>query len=330
MRLRVLVRTPSRLHFALIDLNGELGRVDGSLGVALDRPNVILEVRPHSRLEVIGERSNFVKQLATRFIKHYDTERGALIKVKGMIPDHVGLGSSTQCSLAVASAFARIAQIDEPIRSLAETMGRGGTSGIGVAAFEKGGFILDGGHSFGKGKEKQAFLPSRASKARPAPVLMRHEFPEDWIFVVAVPNVSRGIYGQREVDVFQENCPIPPEQVAETCRVIMVKILPALIERDIVEFGQGLNRLQDIGFAAATKDLSRPFVRECMSFMRRSGAYGAGQSSFGPATFGLVQGEKQAIGLQSAVQEFVDRRVGGTVFYAKGNNVGASVRLLKN
>lgn len=327
--MQILVKTPCRLHFALVDLNGELGRADGSLGVAIDKPNVTIEARPHPSLEVNGERSDFIEQLALKFMRHHGVSSGALIDVKSMIPSHVGLGSSTQTSLAVASALARIHELNESIREMARAMGRGGTSGIGVAAFEKGGLILDGGHSFGQGKEKQTFLPSRASNARPPPVLARYDFPQDWIFVVAVPAVSKGAHGQDEVKIFQERCPMAPETVAETCRVIMMRILPALVEENIVEFGKGLNRLQEVGFAAATRDLVNPVVLECMEFIRGSGAYAAGQSSFGPSTFGLVRGEEQATRLQKKVQEFLNQKVGGTTFCAKANNVGATITSLR-
>jgi len=35
---RIAIRTPSRLHFSLIDLNGGLGRIDGSAGIAIAQP----------------------------------------------------------------------------------------------------------------------------------------------------------------------------------------------------------------------------------------------------------------------------------------------------
>ncbi len=35
----ITVTTPSRLHFSLIDLNGEIWRIDGGFGVALQNPN---------------------------------------------------------------------------------------------------------------------------------------------------------------------------------------------------------------------------------------------------------------------------------------------------
>ena len=41
----------------LIDLNGDLGRIFGGLGVAIDHPNVILEAEKSQTLTVSGEKS---------------------------------------------------------------------------------------------------------------------------------------------------------------------------------------------------------------------------------------------------------------------------------
>ena len=43
--MKVYVQNPARLHLGLIDLGGELGRLFGGIGVAINRPNVILEAR---------------------------------------------------------------------------------------------------------------------------------------------------------------------------------------------------------------------------------------------------------------------------------------------
>ena len=177
----VYVKTPSRLHLALIDLNGDLGRVDGSIGLALDYPNTILEATRSRELKVVGERADFVEDLVRRFLQHVGVKGTIRVSVKNLIPAHVGLGSGTQLSLAVASALSHIFRIRKTTREIAAIMGRGGTSGIGVMAFEKGGLIVDGGHSFGNGKEKQSFLPSSASSAPPPQVIARYEVPQQWI-----------------------------------------------------------------------------------------------------------------------------------------------------
>jgi len=326
--MKVYVRTPSRLHFSLMDMNGQLGRIDGSLGLALDYPSVVLEASKSEEIGVRGEERAFVEKIASVFLKHFKIQSGAQINVKSTIPKHVGLGSSTQLSLAVASVLSRIYGIKKTTRELAIIMKRGGTSGIGVAAFEKGGLILDGGHSFGRDGEKQSFLPSSISKAQPAPVLVRYTFPEDWFFVIAIPRIHRGVHGEEEIRVFKERCPINAADVGKACRIVLMKILPALLERNIEDFGSGLTELQDAGFASATKDLMHPVVRRCIRFMLKKGAYGAGQSSFGPSTFGLVQGEDEAGKLRDSVINFLEERGGGDVFYTSTNNRGATVKIV--
>jgi len=328
--MKVYVRTPSRLHFSLIDMNGQLGRVDGSFGLALNYPNVALEAFKSQEIEVRGEEQALVRKLALMFLKRLKIPSGAQVKVKRTIPKHVGLGSNTQLSLAIASALSTIYGIKKTIRELAIIMKRGGTSGIGVAAFENGGLILDGGHSFGRDGEKQSFLPSSASKAQPAPVLARYRFPEDWFFVIAIPHIHRGVHGDEEIRVFKERCPINAAHVGKACRIILMKMLPALLERDVEDFGSGLTELQDVGFASATKDLMDPAVKKCIRFMLKRGAYGAGQSSFGPSTFGLVQGEPEARKLRDQATDFLEGAIGGNVFYTSANNSGVTVRIVKN
>jgi len=51
---RVIVQTPSRLHLTLIDMHGGSGRVDGGVGITLDEPGILIEVRQSPSLEVKG------------------------------------------------------------------------------------------------------------------------------------------------------------------------------------------------------------------------------------------------------------------------------------
>ncbi|MHC1586284.1 MAG: GHMP family kinase ATP-binding protein, partial [Candidatus Hecatellaceae archaeon] len=108
--MKVQVETPSRLHFILIDLNGELGRVDGGVGVALQTPGWRIEVEPSAEgLEVEGcPEAGFeeVQNLALKFLGSQGVKPSLKIKVSGGIPRHVGLGSGTQLALGVAKALA--------------------------------------------------------------------------------------------------------------------------------------------------------------------------------------------------------------------------------
>ena len=65
--MKVFVKTPSRLHLGLIDLNGDLGRMFGGLGVGIDHPNVIVEAESSKNLFIEGQETELVNLLAKRF-----------------------------------------------------------------------------------------------------------------------------------------------------------------------------------------------------------------------------------------------------------------------
>jgi len=111
---------------------------------------------------------------------------------------HVGLGGGTQLGIAAGKALCELYHRPATAREIASIINRGGTSGIGTAAFEGGGFLIDGGHTFGPGKEKVDFRPSSASIGiRAPPVIARHEFPKSWKILLATPDVTRAPMGRR-------------------------------------------------------------------------------------------------------------------------------------
>ncbi|MCW4032413.1 MAG: beta-ribofuranosylaminobenzene 5'-phosphate synthase [Candidatus Bathyarchaeota archaeon] len=326
--MRVSVKTPSRLHFSLIDMNGSLNRINGSIGLALNFPNYELEVTPSKELEVHGEQTELFEKAAIIFYNHFNLKEKVTIKILKTIPRHVGLGSTTQGYLGIGSALSRLHKIELSTRQLAEIMGRGGTSGIGTAAFQTGGFILDGGHSLKTIKRENIFVPSSISKLPPPPILMRYKFPTNWKFVIAIPNIQKGLHGRKEVRIFEERCPIPPQEVGEMCRLILMKILPAILEEDIEDFGSGISALEELGFAKSTSDLMHSTTKACIKLMKNNGAYGVGQSSFGPTTYGIVEGVTEARKLSTTIRSYLeDEFNGGEVFYSEANNKGHELEI---
>jgi beta-RFAP synthase len=326
--LKVHVKTPARLHLGLIDLEGGLGRIFGGIGVAINYPNVVLEAQPSQNLTVEGKKSNSVKLLVERFLQKYHIKAGVTVNVKRTIPEHVGLGSGTQLALAVATALAKLFHVKASIRELALAMERGQISGVGTAVFEKGGFVVEGGLKVPKNK---LCLPSPENFP---PVIFHEPFPDDWLFVVAVPNVERGFADEEEGSVFGRLPPMLARDAGKICRLIIMKLLPSLVERDIENFGNALTQIQNIvgGYFAEVQGgkYSSPIAQECAEHMLKLGVHAVGQSSWGPAFYGLVQGVKQARKLQSHVQAFLNKKVGGEVFYAKANNQGAYIKLIKD
>ena len=329
----VTVTSPSRLHFTLIDLNGELGRVDAGIGVALNEPSLKIRV---SRIDSESETENpdEVLPILKRIRERIEPELKYYYKVEILraLPHHVGLGSRTQLSLSVAKAISVLEHRDFTTYELAKLVGRGGTSGIGTAAFDHGGFILDGGHLFRRGGGrgagvKHSFLPSSASEVPPPPVLFQHPLPEDWFFVLAIPRVKRGAHGSEEIEIFRRNCPIRATEVEKLCRLILMRILPSVIEKDIYTFGESLSMIQQIGFKKIEVGLQHHIIRELFDFFATH-ALGYGMSSFGPTTYGIVKGESKARELAQRTYEFMaERHVAGpdSVFYSNVNNKGGVV-----
>ncbi len=317
--MKVKIVTPSRLHFGLIDLNGALGRIDGGLGVALSEPNVILQAEFSDRDEVVGDssKSKEIAELIGRIKSDFKLREHFKITLEKTIPGHVGLGGTTQLYLAVARAMVELCGVEKTARELAICVGRGGTSGIGTAAFAWGGLIMDFGHSFGEQKQKQSFMPSSRAKAPPPPYI-RFALPDDWYFVCAIPEAER-IHGLRELSIFEEYCPVERTEVARLCHLLLMKILPSAVESDIDSFGEGLNQMQTLGFKKVEISLQREVVKNLLAALRER-AFGAGLSSFGPTVYALARGREHARELSELAKGFCE-----TVIIASTCRSGARV-----
>jgi beta-ribofuranosylaminobenzene 5'-phosphate synthase len=315
---KIYIKTPARLHLGLIDLNGNLGRIFGGLGVGIDHPNVILEAQRSETLSVAGEKTEQVKTLAKRFLETYNVKANASINVKQTIPEHAGLGSGTQLALALATALSKLFSVKASVQELAEVMDRGQRTSIGTTIFEQGGFVVDGGKI--------------ASKNSFPTTILRQPFPQDWEFVVAIPNVKKGFAENEETAAFRALSPMKAKDAGKMCRFTIMKLLPALVERDIKSFGEALTHIQIIvgDYFAEVQGgtYSSLTVTEGIALMQKLGVYGAGQSSWGPAFYGLTQKEK-AKEIELKVKAFLGKSGGGHVFVAKANNRGAYIKVTK-
>ena len=320
--MKVYIKTPARLHLGLIDLNGNLGRMFGGLGVGIDQPNVVVEAEHSENLSVTGQETELANTLVKRFFTAYPAKGNVHVNVKAAIPAHVGLGSGTQFSLAIATALAKLFNIKASTPQLALAMGRAQRTGVGTAIFEKGGFVVDGGKKI----QKNANLPENFP-----PLIYRQPFPEEWRFVIAVPNVQKGLSNSEETSAFNQLPQMQAEEVAKICRLTMMKLLPALAEHDIESFGEALTSIQIITgeyFAQVQGGIySNAEVAECLEYIKKTGAHGVGQSSWGPAVYGVVKQEeaKQTL-LKTKV--YLNKSVGGKVFVAKANNKGAYIKIV--
>jgi len=316
---KVYVKTPARLHLGLIDMNGDLGRMFGGLGVCIDRPNVILEAQHSKNFSIEGKEVELVNSIAQRFFSIYHQQPEVSIKVIETIPPHVGLGSGTQLTLAVAVALAKLTGVKASIPELAVIMGRAKRTSVGTTIFQSGGFVVDGG----KNQKINCFPP----------LIYRQPFPKEWPFIVAIPNLKEGLSNSQENHAFQELTKMSASDVGQICRLTMLKLLPGLAEKDIESFGDALTKIQVLTgnyFAQAQGGTySSPVAAECIDFMRKAGAYGVGQSSWGPAIYAIVK-QQQAKQMLAKVKAHLCKSVGGAVFVAKANNRGVTVKVVED
>jgi beta-ribofuranosylaminobenzene 5'-phosphate synthase len=306
------IKTPSRIHMTLIDMNGQLGRVDGGIGITLEEPYILITAKLADTVTVRGD-----PELNERMKKACEIicpGCGVEIDIKKSYWNHIGLGSGTQAALAAGMAISCLYDLKLFPRQIAEKVGRGGTSGIGIASFERGGFILDGGHRM---EAKNAFLPSSFSRGvPPAPILCQRNFP-DWDIVLAIPP-TKGAHDLYEKDMFAKICPIPLNEVEKLSHIILMQMLPALAEEDLDTFGKAVNSIQEIGFKRREVEL-QPTARGLIDALLAGGAAGAGLSSFGPTVYAITDQPRK---VEAAVKSYDKDCI---VIKTKARNKGAEI-----
>ena len=227
------------------------------------------------------------------------------------IPQHVGLGSGTKLALAVAQALAALdgREVDAPALAQAPGARRG--------------------RRWACGRSRSAASWSRAGARpgveRPAPLLARHPMPEEWRTVLVVPKAEPGLSGVAEEEAFGRLVP-SAERSAAIAQLVLTSLLPALVERDLEEFGAALTRVQQLvgdAFAPVQGGRFHPRAGALVEALLRGGAAGAGQSSWGPAVYGVVGSEAAGRELARQMEDVVGGE--GSVELVAFDNRGARV-----
>ena len=322
--MRTIVEAGARIHLGFLDLNGGCGRRFGSIGVSLERPQYTVEAAPASA-GVMPETAAPVAAI----LEHLGPDLGDVpvsVRLLEAIPTHVGFGSGTQLALAVALAVTRAAGRAVPIRDLARRLRRGQRSGIGIAAFERGGLAIDAGHPVGD--DGEAMLEA-IDGPEPPPVIFQHPLPDDWHFVLATPRAAPGLAGLPEQRAFQDLPPMDPARVGRICRLTLMQVAPAVVTGDIRVFGTAITEIQDlVGEYFAPCQGGRFSSRtgcEVTELALARGAHGVGQSSWGPTVFALVENEARARTLADSVRTAFGHRL-AWIDVSRARNRGASCR----
>jgi beta-ribofuranosylaminobenzene 5'-phosphate synthase len=303
----VRVRAPSRLHFGLLalpdtaqpthwpDVAGRLTiprRNFGGAGLMIEEPRLDLVLRRAGEWSAQGPQADRVLAASAQARLPGPCE----VVVLEALPAHAGLGSGTQLALALARAAHRAWGVQEPrLDQLAQQMNRGRRSAVGLHGFSHGGLVVEAGQS---------------SAAAPGSLVVRRRFPEAWSIVVALPPTPPGLQGPDELTAFAELAHDDSmlSQTDAMCRLLLLGILPALEEHDLPAFGEALgdyNRRAGQMFRALQGgQYTQPLTAAMVDFLGQQGIAATGQSSWGPATFAIVERDRAEWVQKALVRHF--------------------------
>lgn len=289
----VQVYAPARLHLGFIDPSATLGRRFGSLGLVLEEPGLAVTVCPAAVDELTARGGQSELPRIARYLQMLRRASGCVrplrVELVAALPAHAGMGSGTQLALALGRAFAEVHHLPLDTLALARLLGRGQRSGVGIAGFDHGGFILDGGP---------------ASDGGPAPVLARMDFPEPWRVLLVEDLALQGLHGSAEVSAIASLTPFPAPHAAMISHEVLMRVLPGLAEQQFAPVAAGLSQIQRLigaHFAPAQggSPYTSPAVGRLLDWLGLHRGAGIGQSSWGPTGFALLP---SAAAAQSAIE----------------------------
>ncbi len=314
------VEAPARLHLGFLDPSGSLGRRFASLGLVIDGMGTGLQLAPASRNEVVvpGQDDALRTRLAG-YLATLQHETGASQPVRVTVmytpPAHSGFGSGTQLALALGRAFASLHRLALGTRRIAALLGRGARSGVGIAGFDQGGLLLDGGPG---------------SDGMPAPLLARAAFPGAWRVLLVLDGRIDGLHGSAERCAMDGLPPFPEALAAKLCHQAVMRVLPAALEADFEPFAAGISAIQQaIGdyYAPAQGGsmYTSPDVERVLEWIRPRWRAGIGQSSWGPTGFAILPSAARAEEIIAAVRAAGVVHPALRLLVVGGRNCGARV-----
>jgi len=313
----VRVEAPARLHLGFVDVSGSLGRRFGSLGLTLEEFSTALSLRRAETFDVHGPDAQRAGGYLRRLLDVHDPPTSVALQMQRAIPEHVGLGSGTQLALAVGKAFGALFDLPVSVRELAARLDRGARSGIGIGAFEEGGFVVDGGRGLAGGHP---------------PVISRMHFPDSWRVLLVFDRVERGLFGEAERAAFRAMQAFPQQRAAHLAHLVLMRLMPALVEEDFASFAAAIGEIQrtvgDYFAAAQGGRFASRAVADVLAWLEAKGIAGVGQTSWGPTGFAIVDSEVRAQALLRKARERFAAREELVFAVARARNRGHTLEVL--
>lgn len=318
--LSAVVEAPARLHLGFLDPSASLGRRFASLGLVIDGMSTEISLSGAGEDQIVLP-ADCGAGMGERLARHLGVlrretglEQPLRVVLHRVPAAHAGFGSGTQLALALGRAFASYHGLDLGTRQIAGLLGRGERSGIGIAGFERGGLLLDGG-------------PGAAGAA---PLLAQADFPSAWRVLLVLDQRIDGLHGSAERVAIDRLPPFPRELAADLCHQVLMRLLPAAIEADFKPFAEAVSTVQQqIGdyFAPAQGGsmYTSPDVERVLEWIRPRYRAGIGQSSWGPTGFAILPSAASAAEVMAAARIAGVVSPGLRLVAVGGRNRGAMV-----
>ena len=305
---QVEVITSARLHMGFYNLSGDISKF-GSLGMRLNAPSTHISLAKSNKMLIDDSACESVTTIVKLLVDAFNIKQNFSLIIHDSIPAHAGLGSGTQLALAIGAGLNQLFNLDISFAQIASVAKRGKRSGIGLAAFERGGVIVDSGVT---GDE----LPQ---------IALRLAFPTNWRVLLVTDSASIGVHGKAELQAFKL---LKPAQ--NSLQDMMFNyMMPALQRSDLLAFGANMQELQAYngeyfapvqGGHYASRD-----VAEVLAWLQNNGAPCIGQSSWGPTGFAILSSAEHAESLKNHAQLSFANKTNISFTICCGHNSGATI-----
>lgn len=281
-----------RIHISLIGMNNDGYRLNGGVGFSIATPTLDISFEPSDSIDVIDKRNQgFTQKELDRLKKHlgnaimndkFDIAFRCIIH-DNMLQSHVGFGSNSMVYLACVEALFILNGYSYTDNDVVALSGRGGTSGIGINTYFKGGFIFDVGIS---NLGQRSLGPSSVfmDKVGDKPLLLKSITLPEWQIGICIPSIKHKTE-EEEKSFFQKNCPINKGAVEKILYEAVYGITSSLMEDNFNVFCQSINAIQHTKWKLLERVLYGKKLLTAESIIRNAGAICVGMSSLGPLLY---------------------------------------------
>lgn len=286
------IRAFPRIHITLIGMNREGYRINGGIGFSMTSPTLNMRFEPDGEICVLDIRSQgFSKNELVRLNNHLNKVMKDEHLVEGIrcvieesqIHSHFGFGTSTMVYLSCIEALLIVNKRKYTNNDVVSLSGRGGTSGIGINTYFKGGFVFDTGVTNNADRD---LAPSSCFKGDDyrKPLIFKNISLPGWEMGICIPPIQNKTEDEEKA-FFDKNCPIGQAAVENILYESVYGISSSLLENDFNTFCKSVDSIQETKWKLLERDLYGNELKKVESVIRKAGAKCVGMSSLGPLLY---------------------------------------------